>query len=294
MNVLVVVITYKRPNMLERLLKSLELAGYPHDVLVVDNDPLASARITAEKARAKYVVEEEPGISAARNRGIEESSSYDAIVFVDDDEYVVPEWLRELVAMQQKTGAGAVFGPVVSELPRTVPQWIEHGGFFMRPRHPDGSTPRWPATGNVLITLDALSLLDIPRFSNSFSLTGGSDTEFFWRLELAGSRMVWCDSAVAYEEVPAERATAKWLWRRNIRLGNVSARMLLLKGKSKPLIFVTAIVRMLLAAPLALLRIIRREPWGSSLANLPKGIGMIRATRGSLTVEYQRSKSQGS
>ncbi|WP_336661914.1 glycosyltransferase family 2 protein [Leucobacter sp. USHLN154] len=294
MDILVVVITYKRPHMLERLLKSLELAGYPHEVLVVDNDPLGSALLTAERAKARYVVEKEPGISAARNRGIAESSSYDAIVFVDDDEYVVPGWLSALVAIQQKTRAGAVFGPVISELPRTVPRWIDHGGFFMRPRYSDGSKPRWPATGNVLITLSALAMLDVPRFSNLFSLTGGSDTEFFWRLELTGSRMVWCDGAVAYEEVPAERATAKWLWRRNIRLGNVSARMLVLKGKSKHLIFIASIVRILAASPLALYRLMRREPWGASLANLPKGIGMIEALRGNLTAEYQRSKTTGS
>src|SRR4051794_3771547 len=101
--VLVAIATYRRPGELARLLTSLkgtgELDALVH-VLVVDNDAAGSARsvVVQSPTTATYVVEPQPGIAAARNRALDEAEGYDAIIFVDDDEWVDESWLAELLA----------------------------------------------------------------------------------------------------------------------------------------------------------------------------------------------------
>lgn len=87
--------TYRRPELLEALLRTLpsriaECAdlGIAVDVLVVDNDPAGSGRDVAAGADlpVRYVVEPAPGIAAARNRILDECVDRDLVAFIDDDE----------------------------------------------------------------------------------------------------------------------------------------------------------------------------------------------------------------
>src|SRR6266496_3094435 len=95
----VAVLTYHRP---EKLRVSLPLildqvrqvnsdadGRLSADVLVIDNDPAASAELVAKSIgseQLRYVVEPEPGISAGRNRALDETADRDLLVFIDDDE----------------------------------------------------------------------------------------------------------------------------------------------------------------------------------------------------------------
>jgi GT2 family glycosyltransferase len=85
------------PSLLERLdglqacLTSLGDLDYPdYEVIVVDNRPAGAPPV--ELAGARVVRETRAGISAARNRGIEEATG-EIIAFTDDDVEVDPGWL---------------------------------------------------------------------------------------------------------------------------------------------------------------------------------------------------------
>jgi glycosyltransferase involved in cell wall biosynthesis len=56
-------------------------------------------------------------------------------------------------------------------------------------------------------------------FDTAFALSGGEDTEFFAFLASRGAVMVWCDEAIATEQVPQDRLNLRWLLRRNYRVG---------------------------------------------------------------------------
>ena len=115
------VTTYRRPVGLARLLDALAHvevpAGWSFDVVVVDNDPEASARPVVEDAperggmAARYVLEPERGIAQVRNRALQECASAPWIAFIDDDEWPEPSWWRRLVEVQARTGADVVLGP---------------------------------------------------------------------------------------------------------------------------------------------------------------------------------------
>ena len=93
----VIVCTRDRPADLRACLDSLvRLRTPPHEILVVDNCPSDDrAREVCAESPARYLREDRPGASRARNRGIVEATG-EVIAFLDDDCVVDPGWLDEL------------------------------------------------------------------------------------------------------------------------------------------------------------------------------------------------------
>jgi hypothetical protein len=119
-------------------LESLRDLDYPdYETVVVDNrrsipvdDPLPS--LLAERPWVRVVRESRPGISAARNAGVQNSSG-DIIAFTDDDVRVDRNWLRALGArFALDSSLRAVTGLILpAELESPAQVWFEryYGGF---------------------------------------------------------------------------------------------------------------------------------------------------------------------
>ncbi len=251
----VCIATFKRPLVLDKLLNSLHrqnLAGISMRVIVVDNDHAQSARAVVDAFRARsrldvvYDVEPEQNIALARNRTLRHLAS-DYFAFVDDDEMVSENWLRRLLDAMRQYRADIVFGPVISVFPAHSPSWVKVN--FQRPRRPSGQEVHTGGAGNVLIKRSILEN-EQQVFDPSFGLTGGEDTDFFYRMHLAGRRLVWCDEAWAKEPVPVDRLSPEWLRRRGFRSGQNYARIFISRYAPYrlPLWFMTKSVQLLGAA----------------------------------------------
>lgn len=222
----VAVLTYRRAQLLPDLLADLVAQAAtitpPAGVLVVDNDPAASA---ADVVRSwvdhgvRYVHEPRPGISAARNRALDEAHGADVLVFFDDDERPSPEWLARITGAWRAWGCAAVAAPVASLLPESVDPWIIGSGVFDRPRRPTGSSVAGAGAGNLLLDLQRVQALNL-RFDERLGLLGGEDTLFTHALVRAGEEIRWCDEADAVEPVPADRLSRRWVLRRCFRSGS--------------------------------------------------------------------------
>lgn len=232
---LVSIATYKRPDDLARLLSSLEVS-LPldrADVVVVDNDPEGSGRPSAlgSALGVQYVIEPAPGIASARNRGLKHfGPQYRGILFVDDDEWVAPNWFESLVDYAEGVRAGVVTGPVRTVVPEGAPGWIRRGGFYQRATVPTGTKLMSAATNNTLMTREAWVRAGCPSFDTAFSSTGGSDWDMFWGVRKSGSQVVFCAEALVSEDVPASRLSFRWLRRRALRSGIVNTRVRLKHG----------------------------------------------------------------
>ena len=195
------------------------------DLLVVDNDPAASARdLVAGFAvdagvRVDYQHEPIPGIAAARNRALRTSTDADLLVFIDDDERPSPDWLKLLLDTYTRYRPAAVVGPVVSEFAEEPEPWITSGRFFIRARRPTGTPVQVAATNNLLLDLRQVRRLGL-EFDVEFGLSGGSDTLFTRQLHRQGGDLIWCDEAVVTDVVPVSRSTRTWVLRRALRMGN--------------------------------------------------------------------------
>lgn len=231
----VAVLTYRRNADLAELLPLLlrELDGAAArlpgggDVLVVDNDPEGGARAVVDAvgdARARYVVEPTPGIAAARNRALDESSDAALLAFIDDDERPVAGWLEALVETSREYSAAAVTGPVESMFDGELDPWIAAGGFYRRPHTANLTTGRSmpaAATNNVLLDLRVVRDRGL-RFNVSLGMAGGEDTLFTRQLIASGARIVWCSEAKVTDRVPRERMTRRYVLRRMYGLANSS------------------------------------------------------------------------
>ena len=237
--VVIAVLTYRRPEdislALPRLAAQAEtLDGGPlpaATVLVIDNDPAASARAAVQDIAAtlrpglvRYAHEPRPGIAAARNRALADAGTAALLVFIDDDEVPSERWLSQLVELQRRSGAAAVVGPVISEYEHEPEPWIQAGRFFRRRRLATGTRLTVAATNNLLLDLRQIRALGL-SFDERFGLSGGSDTLFTRQLVQRGGSMLWCDEAVVVDRVPASRLTRGWVLRRALRSGNSAARV---------------------------------------------------------------------
>jgi succinoglycan biosynthesis protein ExoM len=303
LKVVVAMATYHRPDELDRTLREvlgqIEEAALPIGVLVVDNDADASARAVVDALAGRgvrYVVEPSPGIAAARNRAIAESSDHDVLIFIDDDEEPGQGWLVALLAVYRSSGAAAVVGPVVSEFDGPLDPWIAAGGFFERCRLSTGTTVQAAATNNLLLDLRKVRALGL-QFDERFGLSGGSDTLFTRTLSSAGESIVWCDQAVVVDHVPQTRATREWVTRRAMRYGNSWSRTSVAMSGSP----MSAILARIEMSGRGLVRIVagagrcgigyvtrstRHEARGTR--TMMKGIGYVRGAVGSTYVEYAR------
>src|SRR5205085_3629016 len=90
----IVIPTYRRPDMLRTAVDScLAQRGVTatFEIIVVDNDAAGSARATVDGLAAdsavpiRYVLEDKPGISHARNTGVRHAPGR-YLAFLDDDE----------------------------------------------------------------------------------------------------------------------------------------------------------------------------------------------------------------
>lgn len=231
--VTIAVLTYKRTEGLASTLRALlaECRTYPNaSILVVDNNPGADAGPIVQAVANgsgglfRYVHEIRPGIAAARNRALDETSASDILVFIDDDERPTAGWLTHLLRLHADRRPAAIAGPVISEFADEPERWILDGKFFVRRRLPTGTSIACAATNNLLIDVTQLSALGI-RFADEFGLTGGSDTLFTRQLVQRGATILWCDEAIVIDEVPASRLTRDWVLQKAFRQGNVTPRI---------------------------------------------------------------------
>ena len=110
----VVVPVYNAENYIEKCVHSIIKQTYPiHEVILVDDgskDNSLSLCLSLKKTDSRVVVihQENTGVSAARNTGIDAASG-DLVYFVDSDDYVEENGLQQLMEHYEKQKSDFVF-----------------------------------------------------------------------------------------------------------------------------------------------------------------------------------------
>lgn len=141
----VVICTRERPAQLAHCLASLAaLSRPPDEILVVDNAPRTQATrdLVCQMPGVRYVCEDRPGLSVARNTGIRHCRG-DLIVFTDDDVMVHRDWLVRMEEAFADANVMAVTGMVLPAELETEAQVIfetelGHFGWGYRAKRFDG------------------------------------------------------------------------------------------------------------------------------------------------------------
>lgn len=226
----VCICTYRRPEMLLRLLKSVsaqEGLTTAIEIVVADNDAGRSAECVVEEFartadfRVTYCHQPEKNIALTRNCAIAHATG-EFIAFIDDDEFATSGWLRALLDACSRYEASGVLGPVRPHFDSPPPAWIIRGRFCERPEPPTGTVMAWnkSRTGNLFFRRAILDSAEEP-FDRAFG-TGGEDVDFFRRMTAHGCRFVWCNEAAVFESVPPSRMTRRYMLQRALLRGRNS------------------------------------------------------------------------
>jgi GT2 family glycosyltransferase len=205
------VCTRDRPEELDRCLGALRVhAAAGHEVIVVDNAPSdSSTAAIAATHRCTYVLEPEPGLNRARNRGLR-AAHHDLVAYTDDDCAPDPGWVNALASPYSDAEVAATTGLVLPfELETAAQESFEAYSANRRvfePRLYRRSTTL-PSAGGVVgiganmsfrrATLLGLGGFD-PRFDGGTPTLSGGDTEMFARLLAAGCAIAYRPDALVW------------------------------------------------------------------------------------------------
>lgn len=205
------------------------------ELIVVDNSGPVSAKST-EKAVKKSGIGEscsytvigspENNISIARNIAIN-STKTELIIFIDDDEFPVPNWISHLVETHESEKAAFVSGPTYPLFLFPTPNWIKTVDLHNAKGKRTGQILDKCGAGNLLIHLPSITG---ELFNNEYGRTGGEDTEFVARQVKNGLKLVWCSEAEAHEFMPKNKSTSKYFIKRFIVQGQIHRRVMLEGG----------------------------------------------------------------
>lgn len=219
----VIIPTHERAGSLEACLRSLLALEYPHyDVIVVDNHPRTSAtealvrRLAGASGKLRYVREDAPGSSVARNRGVTEALG-EIVAFTDDDVLVDRHWLTEIVrAFEAGNNVACVTGLTLpAEIETPAQLWFEQYGGFSKGFHqqifdeaahrPDDplfpyTAGKFGSSANMAIRTDVLRWLGgfDPALGAGSPALAGTDIALYYRVITRGYQLVYTPNAIVH------------------------------------------------------------------------------------------------
>ena len=226
MRVDILMCTFRRPEVtqaLEALKNLVSPDGIELTIIVADNDTTDSARnavssvATTSPIPITYIHAPEKNISVARNACLDATNA-DWIVFIDDDEIAPDDWIVSLWTRAIQTSADTIFGPVKAIYPDDAPNWVVQLDLHSSLVSPKRGGLKTGHTGNMMLRWKGQAWSD-QRFDVARGLSGGEDTEFFFRLGRLGATFEFAEKAVVVEGVPPSRMSMAWLKRRRFRMG---------------------------------------------------------------------------
>ena len=208
----VAVCTRDRPEDLQRCLEAfMRLPDDGQEYLVIDNCPAGDATMELVKnyPKVRYIREDVPGSSAARNRALREAK-HEFVAFTDDDAAPDPNWLRSLLQNFSDPRVMCVTGLVMPlELETEAQEWFEryspHGrGFYRLVFDGAKDNPLIVATVGVSASMalrkssiDFIGLFDEDLGAGTPTV-GGEDCELFARILRSGYRIVYEPRALSW------------------------------------------------------------------------------------------------
>jgi len=222
MEVSVIIPTHNRAASLDNLLIDLTAqdGAVDFEILVVDNRSTDLTREVVERhaardRRVRYLFEENPGASCARNCGIAESRA-PILAFIDDDVRPSHDWVASVAAaFRDHPEVDCIGGRVEPRWPSRPPRWLTPLHWAPLALQIDRGQSRYIDRDHAsacLITANfacrAKVFAEVGGFAPEYRRD--EDREFNLRMWRAGKRGLYVDSIVAFADVQPERLAKRY------------------------------------------------------------------------------------
>lgn len=251
MDLSIVICTHNRTPLLRQTLDNLARAlrpdGVRAEILVVANacsDETHALLSSAAKDPAwrdlplRWIAESRPGKSHALNRAIAETDAA-ALCFIDDDQFVAPDFLPTLAAALESHPEYGIFcGRIRPAWDGREPAWVHATGRYHIPIRPfpeydfgDSAKEipadhKLPSGGNITVRRPVFD--EVGHFSTDLgpqghNLMGGEDHDFIQRCLAHGVRILYVPGLRQLHAIEPERMRTSYMLRKSY-LRSLSAR----------------------------------------------------------------------
>lgn len=231
--------TYNRDKYIAQTLKAVCKQIFDptdYEIIVVDNNSTDSTAMICKEFKQKYsdcqfryFKEINQGLSFALNRGIKEAQG-EYLIFVDDDETIVPEHLERLNKHLNNYPDAVLAGsPVIPIYEEAKPKWMSHftqrliGGYFNqgdRPKKLDAKN--YPGTGHTIIKrelYEKYGYYNTELGRKGTSLIGAEDKDMFSRLKKNNIECYYFPDIPIYHHIPKEKLTDQFFQKLTYSIG---------------------------------------------------------------------------
>ncbi len=231
----VIICTYNREKFIGKALECLKnqtLPGEAFEILVIDNkstDHTAEIchRFIAENPgiTVNYFLEENKGLSFARNRGLQEAVN-PIITYIDDDAEAVPGFLEAIGRFTEANpGFAGIGGRVIPKYSEsTEPSWmssylngfvgkVDYGGEARRYQPP----MKYPAGCNM--TYKASLLKEVGGFNNQLTFRS-DDKHIYYLISRLSPEIFYVPAAMVYHNIDRGRLSFSNFKKLFLKTGN--------------------------------------------------------------------------
>ena len=236
--IMVAIPTFRRPQGLERLLKSIECQSFQGTlhVVVADNDAekkeglevVARLNSTGFPLKIESISTPERGISQVRNALSEFfcfRSDAAFLAMIDDDQVVDIHWAARRYDMAQATQADCIASAVLPIFEGEPPNWVRKAKIYQRDTKTNGRVPIIYSTNGIMLSARTFKIMGSKPFDNHFKNVGGGDWDFFLRCRVAGLNFARARESVAFEVYPESRQSVRWAVLRSFRNGQAYTKL---------------------------------------------------------------------
>lgn len=220
-----VIATYNRPEYLENCLKKLNNLVFPDgkvELIIVDDG--SSTSYDAERLEKlskfpfKFIRKEHSGITATKNKGIQEGQG-DYVAFLDDDMVVSPLWLTHLMSgFKDQNVAGVGSTNLTYPYNNPLTHYSDYRELARKAFRDETGEILNVLTGSAVFKKDVL--IEVGGFnarqSESGVPFGGDDVDLTWRIRNQGYQFRHVDGAITFHN---HRSSLRGLIKQHIGYG---------------------------------------------------------------------------
>ncbi|MFA4981712.1 MAG: glycosyltransferase [Candidatus Omnitrophota bacterium] len=224
-----IICTKDRYQDLENSLKSLADQDFDKDkyeIIVVDNasqddtKKLVDKYLHIQAPRIKHIIENQIGLSFARNAGLKYSEA-DIVAFIDDDAVADKKWLKNLLKAYDEYDADVVGGKILplgyTDMPKWLPDEIAYfvtGRFDLGDKYLLLKDKCYPVGANMSFKkkiFDKIGLFNTSIGRKDNLLLSRDETDICCKVRREGGMIYYSPDAVIHHKLHLSRLNKNWL-----------------------------------------------------------------------------------